>query len=225
MTNPEKLLSDYWTTCSLNRIPDSTEIHSDFKQLALHGKFLDIGCGIGRKSIELRSIGLDTVGVDLNRSALIEGIASNNSLVQSSADYLPFRNGSFDGAIIPGVLSIVSREQRYRILEEALRCIKPRGLIYVTDFKKFTKPENLTSDGKRWSDVYEQDFSTTGEFGSVIVNNPDGSPRFISHHFGEDEIVKIMEALNVEILGNKLVEVRSQVSGEEITTINIWGRK
>lgn len=225
MVNPENLLGDYWKTCSPDMIPDSTQIHSDFKKLISSGKFLDVGCGIGRKSRELQDIGLETVGVDLNRAALVRGLESINSLVQASANSLPFRSESFDGAIIPGVLGIVLKDQRHGILKEAVRCIKPNGLIYITDFKRSEDSMLFISDEERWVDMYEQDYPTTGEYGSVVVNNSDGSPRFISHHFEEDEIVGALRSLGIEILGNKLIEVESQVNGEKIMTINVWGRK
>lgn len=88
-----------------------------------------------------------------------------------------------------------------------------------------TDPTVYTSTGKRWVDVYNQDLESTGEFGSVIVQNGDGSPRFIGHHYTENELVDLLRENGIIVLRSEKVQVRSKVSGLFRDNWNVWGYK
>ena len=61
------------------------------------GKVLDVGCGTGKHSLYLQSIGTDVVGLDI--SPLAMQVCKERGLkkcVAASALNLPFKNGTFD---------------------------------------------------------------------------------------------------------------------------------
>ena len=71
---------------------------------------LDVGCGIGWLCLHFRAGGADVTGVDLTRRGVeltrerlrLNGLAC--TLVQASAEQLPFETGSFDFVTSAGVL-------------------------------------------------------------------------------------------------------------------------
>lgn len=106
-----------------------------------HGKrILDVGCGIGRHSLELASHGYEAVGVDLSESMLMQGrqvAASENLAVRfahGDARWLPFED-EFDVAIMlcEGAFSLMETDAMdVQILESVARSLKPRGTLIMT---------------------------------------------------------------------------------------------
>ncbi len=211
----------------------STGIHPDYLTLlsSQYGRtILDVGCGSGRISRELVQLGYDVYGVDPNRKELVYGNSQNSddlytSYVEAFGQQLPFATASVDSAMLLAVLGAVGKATREEILKDSIRCIKPRGLIYIAEFALVTDPIAYTSTGKRWVDVYDQDKEATGELGSVIIQNEDGSPRFIGHHFTRDELVELLEINGVTVLQIEKAPTQSQISEQMRDNWNIWGEK
>lgn len=96
---------------------------------------LDVGCGIGWLCRHFRGAGADVVGVDLTRRGVeltrerlrLDGLAC--TLVQASAEQLPFESGSFDFVTCAGVLHHTPDTQRG--VREIHRVMRPggRGMI------------------------------------------------------------------------------------------------
>ena len=47
-------------------------INKFFKSLPLNSKILDAGCGLGNWTVELNSLGYNTVGLDLSTSTIVQ---------------------------------------------------------------------------------------------------------------------------------------------------------
>jgi len=112
------------------RLAARTGRHSD------HYLVLDIGCGAGTQSMLWAEAGHHVTGVDIN-AALIE-IASARAAERrldidfrvASATELPCESGSMDVCLMPELLEHVAQWER--CLSEALRVVKPDGLLFVS---------------------------------------------------------------------------------------------
>lgn len=211
--------------------PASTTLNPEFISLlerAAPGTYLDIGTGDARVIPEVPAKH-HVVGVDINQQELVkasEKDIENASFLRAAAERLPFPDSSADGILLLGVLSTVEPGRREQMLREVERVLKEKGLLYVAEFTLIDDPKARTGrDNKLWSDVYRDDLSETGEFGTVVVRNADGSPRFHAHHFAQEELEQLFKKHHVSVDKCEKVTVISQVSKKARDTWNIWGNK
>jgi SAM-dependent methyltransferase len=81
---------------------------------------LDVGIGTGRFAEYLKDSGFDVVGVDVSLSMMVKATEKGlPNLVQADAHSLPFRNRTFDGAIMIHLLHLV--RDWVRVCEEVAR--------------------------------------------------------------------------------------------------------
>jgi len=108
--------------------------------LAPPSPLLDIGCGPGRLVNKLLREGFDDIfGIDITKGGLLLakekglGYTGNGSLgfVESLAEKLPFKNGSFKSVIISGVLHHFEKPDP--VLAEASRTLDNSGHLIVAD--------------------------------------------------------------------------------------------
>lgn len=95
------------------------------------GTVLDIGCGVGRQSLMLASLGCEVFALDISKEMLTElkrraellGLEDRIEVIQASADLLPFKDEIFDRAYaIFGAYNHVPHVKRafndlYRVLK------------------------------------------------------------------------------------------------------------
>jgi SAM-dependent methyltransferase len=91
----------------------------------LHGRVLDVGCGIG----DLLRYRPGTLGVDVNRETVAACRAAGLDARPMEPDLLPFDNTSFDGVVLDNVLEHLVSPQP--LLAEMARVLKPRGRLLV----------------------------------------------------------------------------------------------
>jgi len=102
---------------------------------------LDLGCGIGRHLVYLRSVGLQPFGVDLSPVA-VAGARNNfatsvgeeldeSRVVACSAEALPWPDEFFDLAVSHGVLDSMRFVEAINTMQELARVVRPGGLIYL----------------------------------------------------------------------------------------------
>ena len=78
------------------------------EQFAACRTILDIGTGTGRFAEYFNDAGFNVVGIDLSLSMMAKAKERNlRNLVQADAHRLPFRDGTFDGAVMIHVLHLV----------------------------------------------------------------------------------------------------------------------
>ncbi len=101
---------------------------------------LDVGCGAGREAVELTRMGFRVVGVDITPRMLEEArrIASERSLdiefVQGDGTSLGFPKESFDYVLLitQMIHHVPLKANRQRLLREAGRVVKARGIVLLT---------------------------------------------------------------------------------------------
>jgi len=91
----------------------------------LHGRVLDVGCGIG-DMVRYRA---QTIGVDVNPKAVAYGRARGLNVHQMQPDVLPFPDAAFDGAVLDNVLEHLEKPEP--LLAEVRRVLRAEGTFVV----------------------------------------------------------------------------------------------
>jgi SAM-dependent methyltransferase len=91
----------------------------------LHGRVLDIGCGIG-DMVRFRP---DTAGVDVNGECVRYCVEQGLDVTLMEPDRLPFEGATFDGVVLDNVLEHIAEPSP--LLAEVRRVLKPGGKFLV----------------------------------------------------------------------------------------------
>jgi len=222
----------YWETVPGKNIPSSLELYPIIYNYLQDGdNVLDIGCGFGKISLELVSLGYLVTGIDINPAAVKLSKAAANSLELDrkiegraefqvgNASFLPFHRSSFNFAVMQAFLtSVPDPQERARIIQEAFRVLKPEGYLYLVEF---SQNWHLKLYRKR----YLQDFPVTKEEGSFFALNPEtGEAEFIAHHFSEKELVFLLVDCGFEIDYFRVEELKTR-TGNKINGFVIVAKK
>ena len=89
----------------------------------LHGRLLDIGCGIG----DMLAFRRDSVGVDVNERTVEFCLERGLDARLMHSDILPFEAQSFDSVLMDNVLEHI--EKPTRLLGEIARVLRPHGRL------------------------------------------------------------------------------------------------
>lgn len=92
-------------------------------------RVLDVGCGKGELLVELRGLGCDAVGVEIDPSEVAVCREAGLDVQQGAAEALPYPSGSFDRIVSSVVLPYTDEK---RAVVELARVLKPGGHIRVT---------------------------------------------------------------------------------------------
>jgi tRNA (uracil-5-)-methyltransferase TRM9 len=98
------------------------------------GAVLDVGCGSGRDSLFLKSLGRQLVASDISSAMLrrLRPTALRGSLVSCEVTHLAFGDNSFAGVIASGVLLHVPRDSCLAALREIERVLIPDGSAAIS---------------------------------------------------------------------------------------------
>jgi ubiquinone/menaquinone biosynthesis C-methylase UbiE len=159
---------------------------------------LEIGCGYGRACFFLHENGLDATGVDLDRVQIrlaLEGVKRQKTLqgisfVVNDARNLCFPEYSFDVVTMLGVLTLISKTERPRIMNEVGRVLKPSGYAFIEEFGR-------TWENPVYRKRYRDDVKITGESGTVTVRDETGKILHFGHHFTRQELYDLLEDFNI----------------------------
>lgn len=156
--------------------------------LARDATVLEVGSGYGRVLAYLRELGLtNLIGIDGSHVMVKRASAAGHKNVAvASAEYLPFRDDSFDCVIYIGALSSVQyAEARQAAITEVTRVLKSGGTFLFRDF-------SMTLRGRRLA-RYIYNFLLFGRpFGNFK------SPEQIEfHHFFSREVHKLLRRANL----------------------------
>lgn len=143
MNQKEKFLKgegDSWFVRNRNYIGKNRDnlIPDMLKSIEISPKIvLEIGCGNGYWLNELREeYGCSCFGIDPSEQAIQDGNNnySNITLIQGTADSLPFDDHYFDTVIFGFCLYLCDRRDLFKIACEADRVLKTEGVLIITDF-------------------------------------------------------------------------------------------
>jgi ubiquinone/menaquinone biosynthesis C-methylase UbiE len=159
---------------------------------------LEIGCGYGRACFFLREKGLEVAGVDVDREQVQRALAEKKSrvsdegieLVVNDARHLCFPACCFDAVTMLGVLTLVPRNERLRIMRDVRRVLKPCGHVLVEEF------------GRTWQNPvyrrrYKHDAQLSGELGTFAVRDEQERILHFSHHFTRQELRGLLEGFKI----------------------------
>ena len=96
------------------------------------GTGIDLGCGLGLQTAEMRRRGFAVVGVEPSVGLLAQRRHGDAPVVAGDALRLPVRDGSVDFVFVVGVLHhLPGRDAQVQALREVARVLRPGGLLLV----------------------------------------------------------------------------------------------
>jgi ubiquinone/menaquinone biosynthesis C-methylase UbiE len=145
-------------------------------------KFLDLGCGLGRHSIQFARNGFNVDSVDLSELAvdMLNNWANKEKLdlkakVSNMMD-LPFSENYFDCLLAYHVISHTDSKGIVQVLSEIRRVLKENGEFYLTLCSK----QGLNLDDPELVKLDE----------NTIVKTEEGPEQGIPHFFVNDDDIK-----------------------------------
>jgi ubiquinone/menaquinone biosynthesis C-methylase UbiE len=159
---------------------------------------LELGCGYGRACFFLHENGLCVVGVDLDKFqvglALQEAkwgrIHDGIDFVVNDAGNLCFPDSSFDAVTMLGVLTLVQKVERPRIMNEVERVLKETGYLFIEEFGR-------TWENPVYRKRYKEDTKVTGEFGTITVRDDSSRILHFGHHFTRKELLSLLGGFQI----------------------------
>ena len=159
---------------------------------------LEVGCGYGRACFFLHENGLSVVGIDLDRAqvglalreAKSRGIRKGIDFALSDAAKLCFPKASFGAVTMLGVLTLVSKGERLKIMNEAYRVLKPSGYIFIEEFGR-------TWENPVYRKRYKDDVKVTRELGTITVRDDTGKILHYGHHFAREELHGLLRGFRI----------------------------
>lgn len=98
----------------------------------IDGLLLDLGCGTGEFSGLCASEGY--IGLDINRPYLrFANKLTEKTFLNGSGSFLPFKESSFNGVLINGVIHHLSDSEAEKIFSEVWRITKPEGSVLLIE--------------------------------------------------------------------------------------------
>jgi ubiquinone/menaquinone biosynthesis C-methylase UbiE len=159
---------------------------------------LEVGCGYGRACFFLHENGFNVVGIDVDRvqirlareEAESRGVKGEIGFLLNDAGNLCFPDSSFDAVTMLGVLTLVSKSERPKIVSEVHRILRKHGHVFVEEF------------GRTWNNPvyarrYRDDVKVTSEPGTVTVRDEMGRVLHFGHHFTRKEILNLLKDFRV----------------------------
>jgi SAM-dependent methyltransferase len=172
----EKIYRDSKTWYAEIGQPPFSALHINFCQRHAGKRILDFGCATGGYCLELKRLGFECVGVDINEEyikiAREKGVEAH--LIK---DHLPFDDDSFETVIMFELLEHV--HDPGTILKEAKRVAKKNILITVPNCENF---ETLRNYGLTYEHFLE--------LGHISFFTKDSLAELLSNHFDNFEITK-----------------------------------
>ncbi len=97
--------------------------------IPLHGRVLDLGCGLGGYTIALQERGAWVVSLDLSPASLA-ALPAGVRPVCADAEHLPFSDASFDLVFCASLIEHVAHP--VRLLSDIQRVLRDGGLCYLS---------------------------------------------------------------------------------------------
>lgn len=170
-------------------------------------KILDVGGGPGRYAFYLASVGHEVTLLDISSKNVEFAEAKAQELALPLAGYIhgnaldleQFETDSFDAVLLMGPMyHLIEEQDRMQALDEALRVLKPGGVLFVAFINRFAtifdtlikEPQNIGTVREKLEGVLN-----TG------INMPAGGAGFTAAYFADpSEVVPLMEAQGLKTI-------------------------
>ena len=123
---------DEWFLTKTGKYVKNTEKRLIFELLEIkEGLALDLGCGTGLYTLELKSIGFKVFGLDLSKKMLKVALLKDKalSLLRGDAYFLPFKDKCFDLVISITLFEFLKTPEKS--IKEIFRVLKPGGEVLI----------------------------------------------------------------------------------------------
>lgn len=145
-------------------------------------KFLDLGCGRGRHSIQFARNGFDVSSVDLSNVA-VDGLnewASREgfkiSAMVGDMMHLPYKDNTFDCLLAYHVISHTDSKGIVKVISELRRVLKPKGEFYISLCSK-----------NSWS-FKEAGYPRLDD--NTVIKIEDGAENNVPHFYVDDAVIR-----------------------------------
>ncbi|MCR4564804.1 MAG: class I SAM-dependent methyltransferase [Bacteroidales bacterium] len=117
-----------------------------------NGRVLEIGCGSGRDARALVELGFSVVATDASQGMILQAVERNkaeNSNLRFICTSFPLADNhyllreSFDLVLAVAVLMHFSPQERYLLLKQIAKMLKPQGVFYCTFKNQISIDERL----------------------------------------------------------------------------------
>ena len=154
--------------------------------------FLDLGCGLGRHTIQFAKAGFNTAGFDLSEESIRRTAeyakAEKLDIALKVGDMLelPYPDASFDCILCRNVISHTDTAGMRQIVGELKRVLRPEGECYLTLGSKET-----------WG--FKQDWPVVDENTKIRIE--DGPENGIPHFYADyDLIQELFKDFKIELI-------------------------
>ncbi|NJD99641.1 class I SAM-dependent methyltransferase [Thermococcus sp. LS1] len=121
---------DDWYRTKTGQYVDRTEKWLVFSMLQTKsGKALDLGCGTGNYTLELKKRGFDVIGLDASEGMLEIARAKGLNCIKGDAYSLPFPDESFDLVLSVTMFEFIHKPEQ--VISEIHRVLKPGGEVLI----------------------------------------------------------------------------------------------
>ena len=167
-------------------------------------RVLELGCGNGKTLSAMLQRGWEVTAIDFSVCAVLmsrkdTGMPGNGDGCVADARTLPFASDRFDAVVAVHLLSHLTHQDRARAAAEAVRVIKPDGILYFSGFST----EDFRS-GK----------GSAVEEGTVMRGSG-----ICTHYFTEPEIRDLFSTLELKSITTRRWSMR--VSGQDLPRAEI----
>ena len=155
--------SEQWDSIS-NTVNFNLEIETEKFGFLVpkNSKILDFGCGYGRNTDALYSLGYTNIqGIDSSKKMIDRGNSNfpHLPLSHNSKNTLPFKDGYFQSIIMCAVLTCIPNESsRNFMISELHRVLAPQGIIHIVEFCSETSKTFLSDIGVKMHYPSPDDF-------------------------------------------------------------------
>ena len=171
-------------------------------------KFLDLGCGRGRHSIQCAKNGFDVSSMDLSDVA-VDGLREwakkeklRINVITGDMRYLPFQDGIFDCLLAYHVISHTDSKGIIKVISEIRRVLKDRGEFFITFCSK-----------NSWS-FKDAGYPRMDE--NTIIKVEDGPENNIPHFYVDERTLKELlaefELITIRQVQDVILEGHAHVS-------------
>ncbi len=128
----DKIASRYddWYKTKTGQYVDRVEKWLVFSMLKTKsGKALDLGCGTGNYTLELKKRGFDVIGLDASEEMLKIARLKGLNCIKGDAYNLPFPDESFDLVLSVTMFEFIHEPEK--VIAEIYRVLKPGGEVLI----------------------------------------------------------------------------------------------